>query len=859
MARLTWMKRYSLASLAASTCLSAGAAFAQCTMPDPPVFRAQGKLFDFAALAPDLQAVVQAFETFPSAPLELVAPDAVTRFDDGTPQGHADTRTPEERYLQPDHPGSQPDVPQSAWKRVNCVTDIVTFRHLRPALEAQGAVFRALPQVEMPTMARTSYIKTPMPIFPVDIEVAGVKSTLDPFARPPGTNMLPTAYRNLRDKRGGEMVNTLPSAKKAPYNLHDQDPTATRINPESPIDDLRYVMETLYEIITEKPYRELLMRPDGVDFATLVSDAEFAAERLAAARSTVDHHLRWAIDMIEGNGGDGEPGSAVPGDRGYLGFPLLNHSGHKRVKRVLPVMDADGRLVGGEVTVRQVWYGGRIQSDTMFYDFGWNKVGPAVTDYANCGGEGQPSQQACENAPPIPPNKPWTIRYEISVLNRGTDDFSPMTMQFDCPRVLMIGGADQPCAPVSVDLPEGAVDWDNGALYASLDQSFFPMAEGTKVLLNVKMAPPQYFNLTYTWGWRVHPPRAQATENGQKLVPPYLPSEMMFCHPLRAGIIDHERFVFEGFPGPDHMEALPPMEELGAMMAGMGLPPLEQSDFEACLGGFETVVTESCTQDPSQDICAAVGFPAIDQDALALAMVNARLGLLTGLFGAPDPLPEDYAISKISDLAPAKRMWRAFRMMQAEMEKTSGFGSPETWISLLLDARDAYLDWLDRTHLPSGLEPDPDSDLTLLYVNNTIYGQLRKGGYVEFHDWRRRGDVAKITLLNGDYFPHGYLNVDFGGLRGWENLWQSAVKTAGSGPWFTFGRFHARFNTVPGSIAVGPASRTEQPAPGGGEPVITVTPDAHRLMIQFNFEPSPRLRFYQFDPLHHDAAIYSMH
>lgn len=121
-----------------------------------------------------------------------------------------------------------------------------------------------------------------------------------------------------------------------------------------------------------------------------------------------------------------------------------------------------------------------------------------------------------------------------------------------------------------------------------------------------------------------------------------------------------------------------------------------------------------------------------------------------------------------------------------------------------------------------------------------------------------RGDVGKITLLNGDYFPHGYLSVDFGGLRGWENIWQSTIKTAGSGPWFTFGRFHARFNTVPGTVAVGSATRTETPVPGG-KPVITVTPSAHRLMIQFNYEPSPRLRFYQFDPLHHDAAIYSMH
>ncbi len=182
---------------------------------------------------------------------------------------------------------------------------------------------------------------------------------------------------------------------------------------------------------------------------------------------------------------------------------------------------------------------------------------------------------------------------------------------------------------------------------------------------------------------------------------------------------------------------------------------------------------------------------------------------------------------------------------------------PERWIQLLLDVRHAYLDWLNRNHLPSGVQPDPKSDLTLLYVNNTIYGQLRTGGYVEFPDWRRRGDMLKLTLLNGDYFPHGYLNVDFGGARGWENLWQSTVKTAGSGPWFTFGRFHARFNTVPGSIAVGPAQASNETTAAGAPKKVTLP--AHRVMLEYNFEPTPRLRFYQFDPLHHDANIYSVH
>ncbi len=712
------------------------------------------------------------------------------------------------------------------------------FEASRPDRQLPGATFRTMPNVDPPAQIRATFVKPARSIFPDQVDVAGQTTTIDSFANPPGTNMLPTVFRNLSDTQGGGMLNTLPSTKKAPYNLHDGDPQAVRINPESPIDDLRYILETLYETIAAKPYRELLTRPDRISFQDLVNDAEDAADRVKVAKRLVDHHLQWGLDIIEGNG---KPGSKVPGDRAYRGFALLNHSGQNRVKRVMPVYDADGTVVGGEVTVRQIWYGGRIQSDTMFFDFGWEKVGPDVDDYANCGDDGQPSQEVCANAPAIPPNKPWTIHYEIHVLNRGSDDFSPMTMQFDCPAKLDIDGQPQGCPGPNAALPSGSIDWINGPLYASLDQSFFPMEDGTRLSLSVKMAPPQYFNLTYTWGWRVHPPRAQAVENGQKLVPPGVPSEMMFCHPLRAGIIDHERFAFQGFPGPDSVDAPPPPE----MVQAMGLATPDAAQFEACLDGFKKVM---------------------GQDKTGLDMINLRLGVLNRFFPKPaQPLTTereklDFAISKISDLAPAKRMWRAFRLMQEEVSNPSGQDAAKRWINLLLDARNAYLDWLDRTHLPSGLKPDQMTDLTLLFVNNTTYGELREGGFVTYPDWRRRGDFARITLLNGDYFPHGYLNVDFGGTRGWENIWQSTIKNAGSGPWFTFGRFHAKFNTVPGSIAVDAA--TKQPATvddGGFAAPVSVTPGAHRLKIQFNFEPSPRLRFYQFDPLHHDAAIYSLH
>ncbi len=33
----------------------------------------------------------------------------------------------------------------------------------------------------------------------------------------------------------------------------------------------------------------------------------------------------------------------------------------------------------------------------------------------------------------------------------------------------------------------------------------------------------------------------------------------------------------------------------------------------------------------------------------------------------------------------------------------------------------------------------------------------------------------------------------------------------------------------------------------------------HLIDLTWNFDPSRRLRFYQFDPLHHDVAVFSMH
>jgi hypothetical protein len=214
--------------------------------------------------------------------------------------------------------------------------------------------------------------------------------------------------------------------------------------------------------------------------------------------------------------------------------------------------------------------------------------------------------------------------------------------------------------------------------------------------------------------------------------------------------------------------------------------------------------------------------------------------------------------------------------------------------------------------------------LTLLYVNNTPYGSrqglqgdgsgqgpasykgISNGSALE---WNKRPYEYKVTLYNGDHFQHGYMNVDFGGSRGWENHFQFTDPTTLVGPHpeippgspANYAPFTDEENTVAGHDNVFPVNRGGieaflQPTPrnledpdngapqlgsgcfftfgrnhawpnaGGPWGAIIVppvaadgTPGLHKVDLTYNFEPSRRLRIYQFDPLHHDIAIYSLH
>jgi hypothetical protein len=408
----------------------------------------------------------------------------------------------------------------------------------------------------------------------------------------------------------------------------------------------------------------------------------------AQNQQIVDHKtIQFALDILEGN--------PIPSRPTYTGLPVLHYAQTEKVNVVQPVFDANGVKVGGNVNVHQVWYDQHLESDTALLDVS------QVVDV------------------------PWEITYTIDVLHKGADDFAALVMLFD--------------APTSPTAPPGS-----GGPGASMDLTFFPMQEGTRNVMKIKMAPGKYFNLQYHWGWRKHPPRVQVMENVNKIY-------------VGQTLYQWESGVF-------------------------GVAPRSSR-----------------------------------QTQLA-------------------------AIAMIGPMAPEKIMWQD--MMTAQ--QTS---DPKKVIQLMNDAILSYNDWTDRTHLPRGFTADPTTDVTLVYANNTIYGNA-----LDFNKWTLRPQVYNVTLVNADNFRHDYLQPDFGGQRGWENQFQSTrgqlpnPDALGAGCEFTFGRFYWTFNAggPPGPIFVGPAA-----ADG--------TPTTHKVSITLNFEPNARVRLYQFDPAHHDVAVYTLH
>jgi len=481
---------------------------------------------------------------------------------------------------------------------------------------------------------------------------------------------------------------------------------------------------------------------------------------------TIRAGLRRANDILEGN--------PIP-DRVWSGFPLLHYTGPEKVRAVVPIKDVNGTVIGGNVDVHQVWFDQRIESDTAFIDLSAIKAA----------------------------NVPWTVTYTVDVLNRGRDDFSPYVMYMD-PQPAQPG---QPPPP-----PKPGI---------GMDQDFFDMEDGTRTVFRIKMAPPSFYNLVYTWGWRMHPPRAQVMENAGKQI----------CYTPCPSPLPN--------PPPPPPTTLPPQSAgCPAKYQNLTLPQVEQTVF--CMPD-----NPGCTS-----VRCAPGEPPIGPDGKPTKCEQQKL----------------YAIKKIGDLAPEKQMWNAVREARQAADK----GDWKAVTSIVRDeALPAYFDWLNRNQLPRGVKkwvadnfPDykKTTDVLLLYVNNSTYGELTNGAWGRWDSWEERTEPCpgkpeekcpkklRVLVLNGDNFVHSYTIADFGGNRGWENQFKSSVKFAGSGCWFTFGR---NWWWIPVGGPVNPYVCVA--------PTDDLTPSVHKFEIDLNFDPSRRLRFYQFDPFHHDVAIYSIH
>src|SRR3546814_7176248 len=64
-------------------------------------------------------------------------------------------------------------------------------------------------------------------------------------------------------------------------------------------------------------------------------------------------------------------------------------------------------------------------------------------------------------------------------------------------------------------------------------------------------------------------------------------------------------------------------------------------------------------------------------------------------------------------------MWNALRTLAGKHNPKRD--AAREWGAEL---KSAYFEWLTRRKLPTGVTVNPDTDITLFFVNNTIYGEM---------------------------------------------------------------------------------------------------------------------------------------
>ena len=522
--------------------------------------------------------------------------------------------------------------------------------------------------------------------------------------------------------------------------------------------------------------------------------------------------VQMAIDILEGN---------PIADRAYSGFPMLHYNGPNKVGVVEPICSGNpcgegDTVTGGNLDVEMIFWDQHIEANIAFVD------PSAVQDV------------------------PWTITYNVNIQHGGIEDFSPMVMHFDLN-------------------PDGT----RGPFGASMDQTYFPMLEeGTRYTVKIKETLGKYYNLTYTWGWRIHPPRVQVIENALKRP----------AGPGTPTLVDFETNVFGLDPMGSEANKLAAIAKIGDIAPAKRMWNI----FRSLNGGandLETVAADlrEAYLDWSDRTKLPAGAVADPDATITLLYANNTIyGSRQGLQGegsgqgpasfkgicngcAHDWLIRPYLYNVT--LLNGDHFLHGY--MNVDFGGSRGwenqfqFTDPTT--VLAAHEHDDNTEIVGRHTMvtPSGNVIDTDSHVNVIDDHNILLDLTTNPAKEALRVDQSTGDTIvtndKIFPMNTGgteefLLPTPRVLIGNNSNKDKYEIDINADPQLGSGCFFTFGRNYAWPNAG---------------GPWGGIGVPPVANDGtlgmHKVEIHYNFEPSRRLRIYQFDPLHHDVAIYSLH
>lgn len=469
----------------------------------------------------------------------------------------------------------------------------------------------------------------------------------------------------------------------------------------------------------------------------------------------------FGIDIMEGN--------AV--DRAYSGMPMLHFNGPNKVRGPEDFeleLDADGNVIGGRIEVHQVWFDQRIMSDTSYID-------------------------------PTPVlDVPWTMVVHADTLNRGHEDFAPFVMYFDDP------------AEVGMPVP-----------HVSMDQTFFPMEDGTRTTFEIRMAPARFWNLTYFWGWRIHPPRVQVIENA--LIP--------------AGGMprpEWESIVFGPEPTASEENKLAAIAMIGDLAPAKRMWNLlrEMRDDPRGVEPEDVDALEAAFDDWQNKIKLPSGIQEDPEaDVTVLFANNTMYGTTKGqIRDNENKVPFTQRGDQIKvRLLNADHFVHAYQMVdfggmrgwENTYQNTIPIGGAGPWFTF------GRVHWWPQVPAPPMVPPAPLPDGSPgMTIEETLAILGGPGRSENLPVLNSKGEVQKYHMTPS-----------------WMDVRNTTTRNTPSAAALRAATAQA-LGVAPGKLA------EDGDVTGLG---------VHNVIINFNYEPSQRITMYQFDPLHHDMNIWSLH